>query len=73
MAVALTDFEKEILLIYADCDMSISETARHTFYHRNSIKYFLDKIYDKHGLNPLKFYDLCELLDIIRNEPAEVS
>lgn len=73
MGDRLTDFEKEILLVYADCDMSIAETSRHTFYHRNSIRYFLDKIYAKHGLNPLKFYDLCKLLDIIKKETVEVS
>ncbi len=73
MIMALTDLEKEILLVYADCDMNAAETARRTFYHRNSIQYFLDRIYAKHGLNPLKFYDLCKLLDIIKNETVEVS
>ena len=42
--------EKEIVLAFAKCNMNLSETARKTYMHRNSIVYQLEKIQKKTGI-----------------------
>lgn len=61
----LTKHEQQILIAYAECDMNTAEVSKKLYMHRNTIKYHLDKICKKTGLNPNKFYDLIKLLKII--------
>lgn len=62
----LDDFDKEIVLKLADCNMQISEVARQMFMHRNSIAYHINKIKRITGKDPQNFYDLYDLVQNIR-------
>ncbi len=64
LAETLTDVEIEMLVSFADNNMNLSETARQQFRHRNGIRYHLDKITERTGLNPFNFYDLVQLLKL---------
>lgn len=64
--ILLTTYEAQIILKLADCNMSVSETARQMFMHRNTIVYHAEKIKRNTGKDPLNFYDLHELVQIAR-------
>ena len=64
----MTKQQKEIILSYAENNMSASLTARVMMYHRNSIEYHLDQVHKEHNLNPKNFYDLVELVRIAKGE-----
>ena len=68
MLEKLTDMDLKILIAFADNDMNLSKTGRQIYMHRNSIDYHLQRIEEKTGLNPLKFYDLVKLLKIDLNK-----
>ena len=61
----MNDLEARIILLMADCDMKITEVAKVMYVHRNTVVYHIDKIKRKTGLNPTKFYDLCELVKMV--------
>ena len=56
-----------ILLLYADNNMNVQATANQLFFHRNSILYHLNTIYNRTGKNPRNFYDLCELVPMAKS------
>lgn len=62
----MTNKEKKIVLAYADNDMLMSKTAESLFYHPNTIRYYLNKIKRKYGLDPCRFYDLVALVNSIK-------
>lgn len=64
----LTEKQKYVIRAFADNDMNVSETARNSFCHRNTITYHLEKIYEDTGLDPRNFYDLVTLLSMIGEE-----
>ncbi len=68
----MTEQQKEIILSYAENNMSASLTARVMMYHRNSIEYHLEQVYKEHNLNPKKFNDLIELVRIAKGEKCLV-
>lgn len=59
----LTNTEKEFILAYAKCDMNGKRTGRQLNYHYTNVYYHLDRIQEKTGLDPRKFYDLIKLLE----------
>lgn len=59
----MTYEDKRILRIYADCDMNLAKTAEWMNYHRNTLKYHMNKIRDETGLDPTCFWDLVTLLE----------
>lgn len=63
----MSELEKQIIIAFAECDMNISELARKLMYHRNTINWRLDRIYEKTNLNPRKFYDLIKLLKEVQS------
>lgn len=69
----MTQIEKEIILAYAKCNMTASETARMVHYHPNNVEYHLTKIKKKYGLDPKVFYDLVKLLEIAKGAENERS
>lgn len=56
----------KIILAMADNDMNILQTANSVFMHRNTVVYHITKIYKATGLDATKFYDLCELLKMVK-------
>lgn len=62
----LTDLNVQVVLAFADNDMSVTETGRKLFLSRNTVKYHLESVERKTGLSPLKFYDLVKLVGILK-------
>lgn len=62
----LTDVDVQVVLAFADNDMSTTETGRKLFLNRNTVKYHLESVERKTGLSPLKFYDLVKLVGILK-------
>lgn len=62
----LTDVDVQVVLTFADNDMSVTETGRKLFLSRNTVKYHLESVGKKTGLSPLKFYDLVKLVGILK-------
>ena len=58
----LTEAEKKIVLAYAKCNMNAVATGRVLHYSNVTINYHLDRIQDKTGLDPRRFYDLIKLV-----------
>jgi carbohydrate diacid regulator len=64
----LTEDEVETLLAYAENDMTILRTAKEGFLHYNTVKYRLNRVKEKTGLDPHKFYDLMKLVQMAEKE-----
>jgi carbohydrate diacid regulator len=64
----MTNKEKEVILQMCKCDMNVSEVAREMYSHRNTIVYHLEKIKQRTKLDPLRFYDLVKLREMVNNE-----
>lgn len=62
---------KEIILEMCNCSMNASKVAREMNYSKGNILHHLDKIEEKYGLNPRKFYDLVELRRMALEEMKE--
>lgn len=58
----MTITQAEIIQKLAKNNINAAATAREMFMHRNTIDYHIRMIFRNTGLNPLNFYDLCELL-----------
>lgn len=58
----LTKKHSAVILALAAKNMSISDTARQMFMHRNTIIYHIERIKKITGKDPLNFYDLVELV-----------
>lgn len=56
----------EIIKALAEVNMNASKVATLLHYHRNTIQYHLQSIEESTGLCPKNFYDLCELLKMIK-------
>ncbi len=54
----------QLILLYAEHNMNLSEVANNCFWHRNTLDHRLDRIYDLTGLDPKNFYDLVKLVDM---------
>lgn len=67
----MTERQKECVLAYAENNMSVKATAEKSFSHYNTIVYHLQAVYNKTGLNPKNFYDLCRLVDLIKHGEEE--
>ena len=53
----LSEAEKELLVMYYEENMSLQNTYKRLFLHKNTLQYKLDRIYKKCGYNPRKFKD----------------
>lgn len=51
--------------------MKVQETAKRTFFSHNGVSYNLGIVYKKTHLDPKNFYDLAELMRLLKeNEDA---
>ena len=64
----LTEQKKQILRSYAENSMNVQAVARELHYHPHTIDYHMAHIRKLTGLNPVNFYDLARLLEIIEAE-----
>ena len=48
----------------AECDLNQLAVARQLGVHLNTVRYNIERICDKSGLDPRKFYDLQKLLSM---------
>lgn len=67
----ISETQKKIILKMAECNMNISETARRMYFAKSTIGYHCGEIKNKTGLTPNNFYDLVELLKIVKQEGME--
>lgn len=61
----LTDIDIQVVLAFADNNMDATKTGRNLFLHKSTVRYHLESVWEKTGLNPLKFYDLVALVRIL--------
>lgn len=61
----ITENEKDIIYAIAEADLNVTKAAANMHNHRNTFIYHRDKIKEKTGLDPKKFYDMQNLLIII--------
>ena len=64
----MTEHEKIIIMAYARNDMSIRKTADVLRFGYTTINYHLEKIWEKYGLNPKRFFDLVQLVEMAKDE-----
>lgn len=64
----MDEMDMKVILALADNDMNLSEVAREMFCHRNTAFYHVKKIQTATGLDPMKFYDLCKLVRMVKKE-----
>lgn len=63
-AGGLTETEREVIIAYAENNMSTNATAEKLFRHWNGVSYILGRVQKKTGLDPRDFFDLNKLVAI---------
>jgi len=58
----MTTMQAEVIRGMAKYNLNISALSRETFIGYSTVYYYVYKTIDETGLDPRKFYDLCELL-----------
>ena len=53
----------KILLVFADCNMSVRATAKKVYLSGTAVYTRFRRIKEKTGLDPLEFWDLVHLLE----------
>ena len=56
----------EIILALAEYNLNETAIARSRYMHRNTVVYHIKKVKRVTGLDPTKFYDLCKLIQMIK-------
>jgi DNA-binding PucR family transcriptional regulator len=64
----LSETRMNIILALADHRMNVTDAASATNMHRNSIIYNVERIRQTTGKDPLDFYDLYELVQMVKRE-----
>lgn len=70
--IAMDAKEKELIEKMCECDMNVTKVAKAMYMHRNTVTYHIAKIRKKTGLDPMRFYDLVKLREMI-NEVSELA
>lgn len=60
----LNDQDRKIVLAIAENNMNILAASRTLYMHRNTVIFHMEKIKRTTGLDPRKFYDLVELVEL---------
>ena len=69
--VDLTDLDMDVIMTLADNNLAVSATARKLFMHRNTAVYHVQKIKKATGLDPLNFYDMIKLVEMVKARRTE--
>ncbi len=67
----MSELDMDIILGLAAHGMKVKPTAKALGKHWNSVYYRIGRIHDTTRLNPLDFYDLQELLEIVKEDLSE--
>ena len=67
----LTKTQAEVVLGYAEASMSIADASKMIYMTKNNVAYNLTRIYEKTGLNPRNFYNLCDLVVMAKERMEE--
>lgn len=62
----LSDRQKQIILALADCDMSILAVSKRCYVNYSVVTYHIRQIKKKIGKDPRCFYDLVELVEMVK-------
>ena len=62
----LSDSDRRLLAVYYDCGMSLQDTAKQLFLHKNTLQYKLNRIREKSGYDPRSFCDAVLLYLSVR-------
>lgn len=73
MDIELSEFERRIIIAFADNDMRIAQVSRMFHYNDATITYHFERVHKRTGLNPRKFHDLVRLIQYIRAADSGVS
>lgn len=61
-----SDIQRTIILALAECDLKVGRVADKLYRNKNGVCYHIEKIEKLTGKNPRKFYDLVDLLQMIK-------
>lgn len=61
-----TDIQRTIILALAECDLKIERVAKKLYRNKGGVYYHIEKIKKLTGKDPRKFYDLVDLLQMIK-------
>ena len=67
----MDELDARIILALADNGMVVSEAAKVVFMHRNGVVHRIEKIHQITGLDPTDFWDLCKLVQMVKERGAE--
>lgn len=65
----LSETQKAVILGYAESDMTARATAKKVFVHESVVRYHIRQIKKKTGKDMRKFYDLVELVEMVKGTP----
>lgn len=68
-----SDLEIKVLKAYAGANMNASLAAKNVYRSRQGIDYYLNKVWDRTGINPYTFYGLRDLLNMVRVQNGEIT
>ena len=63
----LSHRERQVVFMMAECDLRQAAVARKLGTMPNAIQYNIERICDKTGLDPRRFYDLQKLLVLLED------
>ena len=66
----MTPVRCEIVLALADCQMRAAAAARKLYMDHTSVLYHIKVIKNITGKDPMNFYDLCELVGMVKGARA---
>lgn len=64
----LSALQREVILALAAGDMNITKASKLIYKHRNTMVFHIRAIRKATGKDPLKFYDLVELVEMVKGE-----
>ena len=62
----MTDLQAEVILALADNGLKIRKAAQQTYRNPNTIRYHIQTIREKTGLDPLDFWDMQKLVPMAK-------
>lgn len=70
--VVLTDTQREIILALAECDLTVRRAAQKLYRHTNTVYFHVAKIKQLTGKDPLRFYDLVDLIEMTKESSNDL-